>query len=202
MLDTLTKIDNQAADDLRGGILRSLVSDLTGRGDRGGVPEINFKTFRRNLDGMGRAKLDAIFGREGARAINDFASAVGALTRVDKGVANPGTAGTLAKMLKSTMGIAGKISAVIPGGSGVVDFLAGAHRVVKSANLDAKEKERALRAINVELLQREQLAKRITDALKKRDDDLADMVGPCVPIIAGACGSEASQSTPMGRSSP
>ena len=178
VLGTLEKTDPQAANDLRGGILRSLVSDLKGRGDRGGVPEVNFATFRRNLDSFGRAKLEAVYGKTGARAINDFASAVGALTRVDKGVTNPGTAGTLAKLWKATKGIGGRIGERVPIGQ----WLLGAHRAVKAANLDANQKRRALQAIDVEILKRAQLERALNQA-----------VDPIVPVASGAAGAGASE---------
>ena len=178
VLRALEKTNPQAANDLRGGVLKSLVSDLRGRGDRGGVPEVNFATFRKNLNALGRAKLEALYGRTGARAINDFASAVGALSRVDKGVANPGTAGTLAKLWKATKGISGRIGERVPLGQ----WLLGAHRAVKAANLDESQKRRAIRAIDIEILKREQMEAALTES-----------VDPAVPVAAGAAGAASSE---------
>lgn len=176
ILDTLEKVDPKAANDFRGGVLRSLVSDLRGRGDRGGVPEVNFQTFRNNLDKLGRAKLEAIYGRTGARAINDFASAVGALTRVDKGVANPGTAGALSKLWKVTKGVSGRVAENVP----IATWLVGAHRAVRAANLGEEAKRRALRAIDVEILKRQQI-----------EDRFAESMGFVTPVVAGGAASAA-----------
>lgn len=153
---TLEKMNPQAASDLRGGVLDSLMAPLRGASDRGGVPEVNFRSFQRGMERFGKAKMQAIYGEGSANSIYRFSQAVNQLTSTDKGVRNPGTAGTLVRLLRTTGQLGARVGENVP----VLSMLVGARRAIRDANLAASVERRAIEALDLQILARQQLAAR------------------------------------------
>lgn len=155
--ETLESIDPPVANQLRASVLDDVFGKARGALDVDEVPRLTPKTFSNRLDAIGRAKLRAIFGDEEADALFTFGRRLQQFAGVDFRTAGPGTAGDLRRMQRLGNAFGRLMDVMDVGSLGMTRLIAGAFRAVSSGMRSRSAEARARRALNLELLKRENL---------------------------------------------
>lgn len=151
---TVEDISIDSANQIKGLALKEIFQSVRGARDAQGVPFMNPQSLNKKIEQIGEPKLRAIFGEDGLNDIRQVNRMAHLLFNVDRRVANPGTASALSRRIEAMSSAAGKIAEKFPMGG---QLFMGILRASKNANLNKGVERRIRRAMNLEILKREQL---------------------------------------------
>lgn len=150
LVTALDDVDPQLVSQVRGSFLNELFKTAKGSLDQGNVPRLTPQTLLNRLDAIGPRKLTALYGERRAGDLMTFANRLQRAASTDFRTAGPGTAGDLERKIGP---IFSRIIDGFPGGQ----WVTGLMQAASSGAKDRAAQRQIRRALNVQLLARENL---------------------------------------------
>ena len=171
MLETLDATDAAAGNMLRAGFVDDVLAAGRGATDTQGVNFMTPATLNRRLDQIGQAKLAAVIGKGAALDLMRFSRLLAKHMAPDQRIVNPGTS---ADWWNQAGALFGRLVDALPGGRWVL----GLARMAKAGAGSRETERRVSRALNLEILKRENVL----------GDLLAPRSSPAAALAAGQQG--------------